>query len=70
MYRMTCFYSTQGDAFGGRDVTARGRHLGVKRHKTSILGINKHFQAKLVKYQHLHNRNYSIDSNHILHSDK
>jgi len=33
-------------------------------------GMNRHFQAKLTKYQQLYNRNYCIDSTEILYSDK
>jgi len=39
--------------FGGRDVTVP--NLGSKiQKKTSIWGMNRHFQAKLVKYYHSH----------------
>jgi len=43
--------------FGSRDDTAP--RLGFKSPKTSILRVNRHSQAKLVKYY----RNYCIDSN-------
>jgi len=39
--------------FGGRGVTMP--HLGRKiPPKSYIWGVNRHFQAKLVKYHHLH----------------
>ena len=46
-----------------------------KKNKNSVWGVNRHFQAKLFKfkYQHLayiYYRNYCIESNQILYSDK
>jgi len=40
--------------------------------KNSIWGANRYFQAKLVRYQHLHiiELDSCIDSTQILHSDK
>ena len=37
---------------GGRDVTAS--LYGVKSHKTPFGSVDRHIEAKLVKYQHLH----------------
>jgi len=48
--------------------------MGYKSTKPLFFGgVNRHFQAKLLKYQHLHTpvlSNYCINSNEILHSDK
>ena len=38
-------------------------------HKPHFGGVNRRFQAKLVKWKNMH-QNYCIDSNQILHSDK